>query len=90
MKISNLNFVDCYSEVTGYTVLAYSVFMTHMDAKVTPTDNTDDLFNQSYSYIGSTHTHTHTHTCTHMHTHTCTHARTQAILRNQVRAWFKN
>ena len=27
---------DYYSEVT-----AYSVFMTHMGAKVTPTDNTD-------------------------------------------------
>ena len=30
--------------VTPYTALAYSVFTTHMDAKVTPTDDTD------YSY----------------------------------------
>ena len=35
---------DCYSEVTAYTVLAYSVFMTRMDAKVIPTDITN------YSY----------------------------------------
>ena len=30
----------CYSEVTAYT-LAYSVFTMGMDAKVTPTDDTD-------------------------------------------------
>ena len=32
---------DCYSEVTAYIALAYSVFMKHMDAKVTPTDDID-------------------------------------------------
>ena len=32
---------DCYSEVMAYTALAYSVFMTGMDAKVTSTDDTD-------------------------------------------------
>ena len=33
-----------YSEAMAYTVLAYSVFTTDMDAKVTPIDDTD------YSY----------------------------------------
>ena len=32
---------DCYSEVTAYTTLSYSVFTMHMDAKVTPTDDID-------------------------------------------------
>ena len=44
---------DCYSE---YSILAYSVFMMCMHAKVTPTDDTDyschikpqNLFNQSH------------------------------------------
>ena len=39
LTIAALN--DCYSEVTAYTALAYSVFMMHMAAKVTPTDYTD-------------------------------------------------
>ena len=29
------------NKVTAYTALAYSVLMAHMDAKVTPTDDTD-------------------------------------------------
>ena len=36
--------IDCYSEVTAYTVLLYSywlVSMMRMDAYVTPTNNTD-------------------------------------------------
>ena len=32
---------DYYNEVTAYTVIVYSVFMTHIDAKVTSTDDTD-------------------------------------------------
>ena len=32
---------DFYNEVTAYTALAYSVLMARMDAKVTPTDDTD-------------------------------------------------
>ena len=32
---------DCYSEVMAYIALAYSVFMTRMDAKDMPTDDTD-------------------------------------------------
>ena len=31
---------DCYSEVTAYTALAYSVFMMCMDAKVKPIHDT--------------------------------------------------
>ena len=31
----------CYSEVMAYRVLAYSVFTTHIEAKVMPTDSTD-------------------------------------------------
>ena len=34
---------DCYSEVTAYTALAYSVFMMRMDTKATPTDDTKGL-----------------------------------------------
>ena len=32
---------DRYSKVTAYTVLAYSVFKTRMDAKVPSTDDTN-------------------------------------------------
>ena len=39
LTITVLN--DCYSEVTAYTALAYSVVTTHMDAKVMPTDDID-------------------------------------------------
>ena len=31
---------DYYSKVMVYTVLALPIFMKHMDAKVTPTDDT--------------------------------------------------
>ena len=34
-------FNDYYSEVMAYAVLAYSVFMTRMDTKVMPTNNTE-------------------------------------------------
>ena len=33
--------MNCYSEVTAYTALAYSVFTTRVDAEVTPTDDID-------------------------------------------------
>ena len=43
---------NCYGEVMAYTTLVYFVFTMHIDAKATPTDDTDyrpqDLFNQSY------------------------------------------
>ena len=32
---------DCYSEVTTYTALDYSVFTTSMDAKATSADDTN-------------------------------------------------
>ena len=35
---------DFYSKIMAYTALAYSVFMTHMDAKATTIDDTN------YSY----------------------------------------
>ena len=49
---------DCYSEAMAYTALAYSVFTTCMDAKVTPTNNTDHtchINHRTYStnHIGS-------------------------------------
>ena len=36
---------DSYSEVTVYTALAYSVFMTHMDAMVMLTDDNNYSYN---------------------------------------------
>ena len=49
---------DCYSELTAYAPLAYSVFMTRMDAKVMPTDDTyDSCHHRTYStnHIGISH-----------------------------------
>ena len=41
LKLTTVVLNDCYSEVMAYTVLAYSVFTTYMDAKVTPTEDID-------------------------------------------------
>ena len=41
---STTTFKDCYSELTAYTAIAYSVgldLMTQINAKAMPTNNTD-------------------------------------------------
>ena len=85
----------------AYTALAYSDFTMHMDAKVMPTDDIDyschikpwNIFNQSYRvYITPLIINSLRRADTQIYTHTYTyrHSRAEAILRNQVRAWFKN